>query len=77
MQRRLERMARRGPGLHDHVRGRIKNGSLPYQCPVSEVGDIDPVIQAASGKAEDDGCIGHTAEDDNEAGRRLGAGECS
>jgi hypothetical protein len=31
------------------------------------------VIEAASGKAEDDGCIGRTAEDDNAAGRRLGA----
>jgi len=33
------------------------------------------VIEAASGKAEDDGCIRHTAEDDNAAGRRLGAAQ--
>jgi hypothetical protein len=31
------------------------------------------VGQAASGKAEDDGCISNTAEDDNAVSRRLGA----
>jgi len=53
---------------HRPVLAEIDLESEP-QCAVSEVGDINPVIQAASA-SEDDGCIGHTAEDDNVAGRR-------